>query len=182
MTSLTFTFILPTNVEESFFFFKWTRLRQGKVSTTTLHQAGDKKKTESISIQHCCSEMRHVKKHFLRAMVGQDPSYAPFEIHTCRNVPREDQIDPKIDTECFLWRSNHHDLHRGCGHAVNSFVMRSTILWNMFVPPESTTLAYKFSRMSASHFGEVSWIPLASLLVKFALNSTRETETFGPRQ
>ena len=27
-----------------------------------------------------------------------------------------------------LWRSNRHDLHRGCSHAVKSFVMRSIIL------------------------------------------------------
>ena len=26
-----------------------------------------------------------------------------------------------------LWRSNHHDLHRGCSHAVNSFVMHQSL-------------------------------------------------------
>ena len=35
-------------------------------------------------------------------MVGQDPSYSPFEFHTCRKVQREDKNDPPIDTECFL--------------------------------------------------------------------------------
>merc|ERR1711971_1198590 len=60
--------------------------------------------------------------------------------------------------------------------AVSSFVMRSPIPWNMVVPPDSTTLAYKSLRMSTSHFmidwNVVSWIPLASLPTKLGWNST----------
>ena len=48
--------------------------------------------------------------------------------------------------------------------------------WNMVVPPDNTTLAYNFLRMSTSHFmmywKEASWNPLASLPVKRGWNNT----------
>ena len=57
-------------------------------------------------------------------MVGQDPS--PIEIHTCRNVPREDKIDPPIDTECFLSGGATTMIFIVSGdNAVGSFVMLS---------------------------------------------------------
>ena len=123
-----------------------------------------KKKTESISKQHCCSEKRHVKKHFLRAMVGQDPSYSSWRSTNCWNVLKKQDRPSNRYRVLSLWRSNHHDLHRGCCPR-RQFFRHAPIPWNMVVPPDNTTLAYKFSRMSSSHFGEVSWIPLASLLV-----------------
>ena len=43
----------------------------------------------------------------------------------------------------------------------------------MVVPPENTTLAKNFLRMSTSHcMREVSWTPLASLLVKLGWKNT----------
>ena len=36
-------------------------------------------------------------------------------------------------------------------NAVGSSVTRSTVLWNVAVPPDGIHLAYKFLRMSASH-------------------------------
>ena len=52
-------------------------------------------------------------------------------------------------------------------NAVGSFVTRSTVPWNIAVPPDGMKLEYEFLRMSASHSmlnrREVSWIPLASL-------------------
>ena len=65
------------------------------------------------------------------------------------------------------------------GVATPSIFRHAPIPRNMVVPPDNTTLVYKFSRKSTSHLGDVSWIPLASLLVKLGWNSTRETETLG---
>ena len=64
--------------------------------------------------------------------------------------------------------SNHLDLIEDGASAVNSFVVRPTIPWNMFVALDNTTLTYQFLRVSTSHFvgEEVSWIPLARLPVK----------------
>jgi hypothetical protein len=36
--------------------------------------------------------------------------------------------------------------------AVSSFVIRSPMPWNIVVPPDSTTFAYKSLRISTSHF------------------------------
>ena len=59
--------------------------------------------------------------------------------------------------------------------AVVSYIMRSPVPWNVVVPPDDTTLAYKFLQMSASHFvlywKESSWNPLASLSVKLGRNN-----------
>ena len=44
------------------------------------------------------------------------------------------------------------DLIMDGAYAVSSFVMRSTIPWNMFVPLDNTALAYKLLRMFTSHF------------------------------
>ena len=50
--------------------------------------------------------------------------------------------------------------------AVGSFVTRSTVPWNIAVPPDGPRLTYKFLQMSASYsmlkWREMSWIPLAS--------------------
>ena len=66
-----------------------------------------------------------------------------------------------------LWWSNHLDLIVDGANVVSSFVMRSTIPWNMAVPPDVTTLTYNSLRMSTSHFTtnwkEVSLNPLAPL-------------------
>ena len=63
------------------------------------------KGTESpndTSASKCGTSTGEFKKHFLWAMVGPDSLYLPFKIHICKNVPREDKIDPPIDTDCFL--------------------------------------------------------------------------------
>ena len=84
---------------------------------------------------------------------GQDPSYSPFEIHTCRNVLREAKIDPPIDIVCFLSGGATTMIFIvDVASVVNSFVMRSPISWNMVVPLDNTTLTYKFLRVSTSHF------------------------------
>ena len=52
--------------------------------------------------------------------------------------------------------------------------MRLPVPWNMAVPHDNVTLAYKFLRMSASHFvmyfKEVSWNPLVSLPLRLGWN------------
>ena len=49
-------------------------------------------------------------------------------------------------------RSNHLDLIVDEASAVSSFVMHSTISWTMAVPPDGTTLACNFLRVSTTHF------------------------------
>ena len=104
-------------------------------------------------------------------MVRQDPSYSPFEIHTCRNVPREDEIDPPIDTECFLSGGATTMIFIVSGdNAVGSFVTLSKIPWNMVVPLDSTTLI-RVRLLADVHVAlrkEVSWIPLACVPVKLS--------------
>ena len=60
--------------------------------------------------------------------------------------------------------------------AVSSFVVRSKTSWNVFVPLDNTTLAYKFLRMFTSHFmslwKEVSRNPLAFSSAKLGCNNT----------
>merc|ERR1711868_129736 len=117
------------------------------------------------------------QKHFLWTMVGPDSSYSPFEIHICWNVLKEDKMEPPIHTEYLRSGGATTLIFIVDGaSAVSSFVMRSPIPWNMVVPPDRTTLAYKPLRMSTSHFmmlwKEVSWIPLASLTMKLGWNNT----------
>merc|ERR1719443_427141 len=60
--------------------------------------------------------------------------------------------------------------------AVSSLVMRSPMPWNIVVPPDNTTFAYRSLRISTSHFmmdwKVVSWIPEASLPTKLGWKST----------
>merc|ERR1711870_173009 len=107
------------------------------------------------------------QKHFRWTMVGPDSSYSPFEIHICWKVLSEDRIEPPIHTEYLRSGGATTLIFIVDGaRAVSSFVMRSPMPWNIVVPPESTTFAYKSLRMSTSHFmmdwKVVSWIPLAS--------------------
>merc|ERR1719476_1262994 len=111
------------------------------------------------------------QKHFLCTMVGPDSSYSPLEIHICWNVLSDDRMDPPIHTE-YLRSGGATTLIfivEGAS-AVSSLVMRSPMPWNIVVPPDNTTLAYKSLRMSTSHFmmlwNVVSWIPEASLPMK----------------
>merc|ERR1712222_214519 len=108
------------------------------------------------------------QKHFLWTMVGPDSSYSLFEIHICWKVLREDKMEPPIHTE-YLRSGGAMTLIfivEGA-RAVSSFVTRSPMPWNMVVPPDNTTLAYKSLRISTSHFmidwKVKSWIPEASL-------------------
>merc|ERR1711870_210098 len=93
--------------------------------------------------------IRSAQKHFRWTMVGPDSSYSPFEIHICWKVLSEDKIEPPIHTEYF--RSGGATtlifIVEGA-KSVSSFVMRSPIPWNIVVPPERTTFAYKSLRMS----------------------------------
>merc|ERR1712178_350785 len=119
----------------------------------------------------------HAQKHFLWTMVGPDSSYSCFEIHICWNVLNEERIEPPIHTE-YLRSGGATTLIfivEGA-KAVSSFVMRSPMPWNIVVPPERTTLAYKSLRISTSHFmmdwKVVSWIPPASFPMKLGWKST----------
>ena len=72
---ITFQFVHYIFAMDPFFWHDETRKSQYKNSASGWRQK--RKRTESISEQNCFSEMRHVKEHFLWAMVGQDPSYSP---------------------------------------------------------------------------------------------------------
>ena len=65
---------------------------------------------------------------------------------TSWNVLREDRVDPPIHTEYFHHSGGTTTLNFivNGAHAVNSLIMRSTILWKM-VMPDNTTLAYDLS-------------------------------------
>merc|ERR1712093_583031 len=117
------------------------------------------------------------QKHFLWTIVGPDSSYSPFEIHICWKVLKDDKIDPPIHTEYLRSGGAMTLIFIVDGaRAVSSLVMRSPIPWNIVVPPESTTLAYRSLRISTSHFmidwNVVSWIPLASFPMKLGWNRT----------
>merc|ERR1719440_1189554 len=117
------------------------------------------------------------QKHLRCTIVGPDSSYSCLEIHICWKVLRDDKMEPPIHTEYF--RSGGATtlifIVEGA-RAVSSFVMRSPMPWNIVVPPESTTFAYKSLRISTSHFimdwKVVSWIPLASFPIKLGWNRT----------
>jgi len=87
-----------------------------------------------------------------------------LEIHLCWNVLKKKKQDRPSNPHrvLSLWWSNHLDLIVSGDNSVGFFVMRSLISWNMVVLLGNTTLAYKFTRMSTSHFitfwKEVSWI------------------------
>merc|ERR1719420_2465747 len=125
-----------------------------------------------------CTCLRcHDQKHFRCTMVGPDSSYSPLEIHICWKVLKEDKIEPPIQTE-YLRSGGATTLIfivEGA-RAVNSLVILSPIPWNMVVPPDKTTLAYKSFLMSTSHFmmdwKVVSWTPAASLPMKLGWKST----------
>merc|ERR1719220_1797251 len=117
------------------------------------------------------------QKHFLWTIVGPDSSYSPFEIHICWKVLNDDRMEPPIHTEYFRSGGATTLIFMVEGaRAVSSFVIRSPIPWNIVVPPERTTLAYKSLRMSTSHFmidwNVVSWTPLASFPMKLGWKST----------
>merc|ERR1712029_234263 len=132
--------------------------------------------TEAASI-HSTQPNCFAQKHLRWTIVGPDSSYSPLEIHICWKVLKDDKIEPPIQTE-YLRSGGATTLIfivEGA-RAVNSFVIRSPIPWNMVVPPDSTTFAYKSLRMSTSHFMTdwkvVSWMPLASLPTKLGWKST----------
>ena len=85
-------------------------------------------------------------------------------------------MDHPICTEYFRWSNPLENSSWMVSNAVSSFVMRSPVTWNMAVPPDDTTVAYKFLRVSASHFTmnwkEVSWNPRAHLSMKLGWDNT----------
>merc|ERR1712045_878873 len=84
------------------------------------------------------------QKHFLCTMVGPLSSYSPFDIHICWKVLKEDRIEPPIHTEYLRSGGATTLIFIVDGaSAVSSFVMRSPIPWNIVVPPDNTTFAYK---------------------------------------
>merc|ERR1712007_25512 len=107
---------------------------------------------EHISAKTNCNEKQLCnQKHFLCTMVGPDSSYSPLEIHICWKVLREDRMEPPIQTE-YLRSGGATTLIvivEGA-KAVSSLVMRSPMPWNIVVPPDSTTLAYRSLRISMS--------------------------------
>merc|ERR1719172_322435 len=138
-------------------------------------------------MQQTGSHLRHAKsrarkgaysqKHFLCTIVGPDSSYSPFEIHICWKVLSDDRIEPPIQTEYLRSGGAMTLIFIVDGaRAVSSLVIRSPMPWNIVVPPERTTFAYKSLRMSTSHFmidwKVVSWIPLASLPMKLGWKRT----------
>merc|ERR1712157_19354 len=121
--------------------------------------------------------MPPAQKHFLCTIVGPDSSYSPLEIHICWKVLRDDRMEPPIQTEYLRSGGATTLIFMVDGaSAVSSLVMRSPMPWNIVVPPERTTLAYKSLRMSTSHFiidwKVVSWMPLASLPTMLGWKST----------
>merc|ERR1711977_244557 len=120
---------------------------------------------------------RNSQKHFLCTIVGPDSSYSPLEIHICWKVLNDERIEPPIHTE-YLRSGGATTLIfivEGA-KAVSSFVIRSPMPWNMVVPPDRTTFAYKSLRISTSHFmmdwKVVSWMPLASFPTKLGWKRT----------
>merc|ERR1719155_340485 len=117
------------------------------------------------------------QKHFLCTIVGPDSSYSPFEIHICWKVLKEERMEPPIHTEYLRSGGATTLIFMVDGaRAVSSFVIRSPMPWNIVVPPERTTFAYRSFRISTSHFmmdwNVVSWMPLASLPMKLGWNRT----------
>merc|ERR550537_1297183 len=93
------------------------------------------------------------QKHLRWTIVGPDSSYSCLDIHICWKVLSEDKMEPPIHTEYLRSGGATALIFMVDGaRAVSSFVMRSPMPWNMVVPPESTTFAYKSLRMSTSHF------------------------------
>merc|ERR1712187_397678 len=132
---------------------------------------------KSVQLTLIAFLVRSAQKYLRWTIVGPDSSYSPFEIHNPWKVLNKDRIEPPIHTE-YLRSGGATTLIfivEGA-KAVSSFVMRSPIPWNIVVPPESTTFAYKSLRMSTSHFmmdwKVVSWMPLASLPTKLGWNKT----------
>merc|ERR1712124_83136 len=129
------------------------------------------------SVQRHASLVRRLQKHLRWTIVGPDSSYSCLEIHICWNVLSEERMEPPIHTEYFLSGGATTLIFIVDGaSAVSSFVMRSPMPWNIVVPPERTTLAYRSLRISTSHFmmdwNVVSWIPLASFPIKLGWNRT----------
>ena len=58
-----------------------------------------------------------------------------------------------------LWWSNHHKFHREWNNAVNSFIMRSTIPWQRFVPRDNTTFAYNLADVNGTLHDVVEKLP-----------------------
>merc|ERR1711904_676480 len=117
------------------------------------------------------------QKHLRCTIVGPDSSYSPLEIHICWNVLSEERMEPPIHTEYFRSGGATTLIFMVDGaSAVSSFVMRSPMPWNMVVPPERTTFAYRSLRISTSHFmmdwNVVSWMPLASFPMKLGWKRT----------
>ena len=76
-----------------------------------------------------------------------------FKIHIYFEVLREDQIDSPIHIEYSRCDgATTLTFMAGSANTVNAFVMETPISWNVGVPPDNTTLAYKSLRMSTSHF------------------------------
>ena len=80
------------------------------------------------------------------------------------------------------WWRHHLENIVGGANAVNSFVMRSSIPWNVWC---ITTLANKFLRMSTSLFIDLKrdmlWIPLASMPMNICWNRTSGQRTYRRR-
>merc|ERR1711977_385531 len=119
----------------------------------------------------------NAQKHLRWTMVGPDSSYSCLEIHICWNVLNEDKKEPPIHTEYLRSGGATTLIFIVDGaRAVNSFVIRSPTPWNMVVPPERTTFAYRSLRISTSHFmmdwNVVSWMPLASFPMKLGWKRT----------
>merc|ERR1719258_331909 len=117
------------------------------------------------------------QKHLRCTIVGPDSSYSPLEIHICWNVLREDRMEPPIHTEYLRSGGATTLIFIVDGaRAVSSLVIRSPTPWNIVVPPERTTFAYRSLRISTSHFmmdwNVVSWMPLASLPMKLGWNKS----------
>merc|ERR1719172_155396 len=117
------------------------------------------------------------QKHLRCTMAGPDSSYSALEIHIDWNVESDERMEPPIQTEYFRSGGATTLIFIVDGaRAVSSLVMRSPMPWNIVVPPESTTLAYRSLRISTSHFmidwNVVSWIPLASFPMKLGWNRT----------
>merc|ERR1712182_89490 len=108
---------------------------------------------DPLSALPCLSMWSNAQKHLRWTIVGPDSSYSCLDIHICWNVLSEDKMEPPIHTEYFRSGGATTLIFIVDGaSAVSSLVMRSPMPVNIVVPPERTTFAYRYLRMSTSHF------------------------------
>ena len=135
------------------------------------HRNPVNQETESISLQHCCSEMRHDKMVSSETTVGPDHRTRPRDPHLLECAERN-KIGSPIHTGYFLiGEANTLIFIVDGGNTVNSFVMgpleHGRATWQ-----HDTDVQIHADVNGTLHVKEVSWTLLASLLLKLGWTST----------